>query len=283
MMDISVITPFYKGNGYLERLFSCIRQAAAAAPELAVELILVNDSPDCPMEFSQQWVEGFTLRTLENPQNLGIHGARLQGLAQAKGTFVLFLDQDDRIAPQTFASQYALAENADIVLSNGYNENDGGAIYATLAYQRAALKTEYYYSIGCMIVSPGQCLIRREAIPREWKAYPMRCSGADDMFLWLLLLHHGSRWAINPESLYIHVDTGENWSRNQEKMDRSFEEMLGYLKQLGIFTARHENMMHRRWKMRALYAGKPGYYKIVAAVRYPDMAWALLRMKLLSR
>jgi len=220
---------------------------------------------------------------LENPQNLGIHGARLQGLAQAKGTFVLFLDQDDRIAPQTFASQYALAENADIVLSNGYNENDGVQIYDTLTHQRAAAKTKYYYSIGCMIVSPGQCLIRREAIPQEWKDYPLHYSGTDDMFLWLLLLHHGSRWAINPESLYIHVDTGENWSSNWEKMSKSLDEMLGYLKQLGVFTEEHDRIMHRRWDMQALYMHRPWYYLPVAAIRYPDIAWSLLRMKKISR
>lgn len=278
-MDISVITPFYRGNAYMERLVSCIRRAAEAAPALEVELILVNDSPGCPIELSPDWVRGFSVQILDNPQNLGIHGTRLNGLSHARGTFVLFLDQDDVIDPQIFASQYALSEDCDVVLGNGYNENAGAPIYASLAHQRAATILRYYYAVGCMIVSPGQCLIRREAIPRAWRERCLRHNGADDLFLWLLMLHDGCRWAFNPQNLYTHVDTGGNLSANLEKMIRSCQEVLTHLTQLGILTPAQARLAARRFDMRRSYEGKPAVYKLLAMVRYPDLTWALLCLK----
>ena len=61
-MDISVIVPFYKGNQYMEQLFGVIRRNAQSAPALQIELVLVNDSPQCPIVYNPAWVEGFSLQ-----------------------------------------------------------------------------------------------------------------------------------------------------------------------------------------------------------------------------
>ena len=122
-MDISVITPFYKGNSYMEGLFGCVRACAAAAPRLSVELVLVNDSPDCAVEYDPKWVQGFTLNLVTNSQNSGIHRSRVNGLSAARGLFIQFLDQDDLLEPQTFVSQFALTKSADVVVANGIDQN----------------------------------------------------------------------------------------------------------------------------------------------------------------
>ena len=71
-MDVSLIVPFYKGNAYMERIFALARSNAANAPGVQLELLIVCDSPDCPVEYAPSWVEGFSLRILENEKNMGI-------------------------------------------------------------------------------------------------------------------------------------------------------------------------------------------------------------------
>ena len=54
-MDISVIVPFYKGNQYMEQLFGVLRRNAQNAPDLQIELVLVNDSPQLAIEYAESF------------------------------------------------------------------------------------------------------------------------------------------------------------------------------------------------------------------------------------
>lgn len=40
-----------------------------------------------------------------------------------------------------------------------------------------------------MIFSPGQCLIRKAVIPRDWCKRRLTVNGCDDFLLWLLMFH----------------------------------------------------------------------------------------------
>lgn len=273
-MDITVITPFYKGNAYMESLFGCVRRNAENAPGTSVELILVNDSPDCQVCYQESWVQGFSLRILTNEQNSGIHRSRVNGLREASGRFIQFLDQDDLLSDNTFSSQLPRMEHADVCIANGFDQNPKsyGVIYKSLAHQQQATEDRFYYSVGNQIVSPGHCLIRKEAIPAQWYDTCISRNGSDDLLLWLMMFAQKARFAINPAQLYTHVDTGENVSANVEKMHASSMEVLDVLKNGGWISPENERRFLRSRAMSKRYVGKNKVQKILAMLCYPDIA-----------
>lgn len=68
------------------------------------EIIFVNDGPD----------EIISLRVCEharlinNECNIGIHGSKCNGVKYARGTYIHFLDQDDRISPDFYKNQQGI-------------------------------------------------------------------------------------------------------------------------------------------------------------------------------
>lgn len=273
-MDISVVTPFYKGNRYMSGLFACIRGCAEAAPHLKTELVLVNDSPDCPVEYRQDWVQGFTVRVLVNEVNSGIHRSRVNGIAAAQGEFIQLLDQDDLLEPAAFASQYAAIAQADVSVANGRDQNphNPGPIYKSLAHQRQAAIPRFYWSVGNQIVSPGQCLIRKSAIPESWKRDFVSRNGSDDLLLWLYMFGQNRRFTVNPDTLYTHVDTGENVSADVKKMAASSMEVLELLKKNGCVTPRQERQFRRSCAVGVKYMGAGKAGKLLTMLCHPAAA-----------
>jgi len=280
-MDISVITPFYKGNHYLEGLFSCIRECAKASPQFQIELLLVNDSPDCQMEYNPDWIDGFTLRTLTNAKNCGIHRSRVNALAVAQGEYIQFLDQDDLLEPSVFLTQVPLLKNADVAIANGIDQNprNPGKIYKNAAHHQLSTIPDYYYSVGNQIVSPGHTLIRKNAIPKAWCETFIANNGSDDLLLWLMMFAQNARFTVNPNLLYTHVDTGINVSSDNRKILRSSQEVLEVMTQFGGMTKKQARQFRRSRAMSLIHANKPKVFKILSMLCYPDVALNILKLR----
>lgn len=280
---ISIIVPFYNGNQYLENLFQCIRSNALNTDILDFELILVNDSPDVIVKYDKDWVKGYNLKVINNKKNFGIHKSRINGLKESKGQFIIFLDQDDYLESDAISSQYNKISDSDIVVGNGFDENlySYGSIYRSFRQQMLVKKSIFYYAIGSMIVSPGQCLIRKTAIPETWCNTILNENGADDLLLWLLMLKEDLKWEINFTQVYYHIDTGENLSRDNRKMNESSLVVLTLLKKYGLISNKSEYLFKRRLSMKRLYFGKNKFMKLLAFLSYPDISSFLLIKKLL--
>ena len=81
-------------------------------------------------------------------------------------------------------------------------------------------------------MSPGQCMMAREIIPREWMTHVLTVNGADDYFLWLLMLDKGIGFHYVDEPLYIHHRTGENVSGNIGQTEESTAQFMHYLSEM---------------------------------------------------
>ena len=281
-VDISVVTPFYKGNQYMERLFRCIRLNAEKASELTVELVLVNDSPDTEILYSKEWVKNFEIQVILNKINVGIQQSRSNGIEAAHGKYIILLDQDDLLEDDAFRTQYDSIGDADVIVANGFDQNplNYGAIYRSVKNQKMVLERKYYFSIGNMIVTPGQCMVKKSAFPKEWLERSIQNNGSDDLLLWLLMLPPKCKWKINANNIYIHVDTGENVSANFRKMYDSSEEVLDWLISRNGVTKKEIKLFRRRFQMRKMYDGKSKVWKIVAYFLHPDISFDLLKAKL---
>ena len=236
-MWVSVIIPFYEGNIYINKLLDTLESCKDSLGMF--EVIIVNDSPWEKVNINSDNYT-FSIKFITNNKNLGIQNTRINGLAEASGKYILFLDQDDLIYPNFFRTQLKIIEEnkADVVIGNALIEiadNKKKVFYKNRYMQNCATKIFYYKYINNQIFSPGQCLIKKEAIPLFWKNNIMNINGADDLFLWLLLFNNKKKYVTNPEIVYIHKYTGSNLSYDLDKMHDSVNEMVKLLEKCDDF------------------------------------------------
>ena len=114
MPAISVIIPIYNVEKYLRRcLESVLNQTFQNW-----EAICVNDSsPDNSAQILNDFAARDGRFKIVNKENGGLSDARNVGMQFATGEYILYLDSDDFIHPQTMAIAYHLAkrDNSDIV------------------------------------------------------------------------------------------------------------------------------------------------------------------------
>jgi len=219
----SIIIPFYHGAKYIPNLISQIEICAEYVSDTELELIFSNDAPDEPLEDTIT-SQNISIKVINTTQNRGIHGARVRGLQSSTGDYILFLDQDDRIVPEYFDSQLKAIGSADAVICNALS---GGRIkYNTDRPLYKAADRKCMIGEGCMILSPGQVLIRRTAIPQVWMENIMRHNGADDWLLWLCMHSAGKQFAINDDVLFIREIHYHNTSFDSLKMAESEREVV---------------------------------------------------------
>lgn len=249
-MHISVITPVYHGNKYLNKYMKMMEKAAEpfAARGNSVEVILVNDSPDVDIVYDGSLVKSFRVSVINNNENIGIHGSRVNGLNNCSGDYIVFLDQDDIISHHCFTTHAKAIKDGDISLGNGILEAgiERNDIFGGKFSQKFASRPWVYIWIRDFIVSPGQCLIKKSAIPEYWKEHILSANGTDDYLLWLLMFNNGSVMNCNYHRVYLHCDTGENVSSDSGKMFESTKELLAALETCPDYNKSVSALIKRR-------------------------------------
>lgn len=231
-MDISVIVPFYNGNKYIPALLDMFsKNADNLAQGVSAELLIVNDSPWIQVELDSNRIS-HSVRVLNYSDNVGIQGARVRGLAEAQGKYVLMLDQDDEIDEMFLAETYSGIQGYDVCVANGYLCRPGGdkLIYLSPKRQSKVCDLFWYIYLENRILSPGHCLLKKESIPQEWLDHPLTKNGADDLTLWVLMLCKNCKFVTVEKTLYRHIDTGENVSADELNMAESTYEVCDFLK-----------------------------------------------------
>ena len=112
---ISVITPCYNGERYLHGTLSSV----LGQTHRPLEVIVVDDGST---DRSAAIAESFDapVRTIRQ-HNQGESAARNRGIAEARGTHLLFLDADDVLRPQALASLAVAATGPCVVPLMGYS------------------------------------------------------------------------------------------------------------------------------------------------------------------
>ncbi len=232
-IEISIIVPFYRGNQYMNQLFASINHVAnTMAKKVKFEVIMVNDSCDVQIVLPSN-INHIDVKIFENERNMGIQKTRINGLKHAKGGWIIFLDQDDELLAEGFEEQLMLTNQADIIVGNGLYQygNKKKLIYKNRNTMEYLIQKKRFIEIRNLIPSPGECLIRKTAIPKLWIDSPIKHNGADDWLLWILLFQNGCKFQYNEKMVYIHNDSdGQNLSLDLEKMYISAMEMYEFLK-----------------------------------------------------
>lgn len=238
---VSVIVPLYYGKKYLDHILNQVEQCVRNTKYTAVELILYNDCPEEEIYVCKK-IYPYCIKVFNPGINCGIHGARVKGLYEATGDYVLFLDQDDRIAPVYLQKQLDCIGDADAAVCRAIHNNR--LHYTNTHIFEEVISKDFMLKKWCPIVSPGQVLIKRTSIPEIWKQNIIKHNGADDYFLWLLMAGKGKVFTLNQEVLFEHVVTGTNTSENTNEMMDSECEMIEIIKKSHVFKGEEEEWLY---------------------------------------
>lgn len=123
-MKISIIIPVYNVEPYVQRCLESVMAQDRA--EADMECIVVDDcGSDRSMDIVRETIAAYqgTIRfvIVEHEQNRGLSAARNTGLETASGDYVLFVDSDDYLFPESisyFLDNLAQHPDVDMVVGN---------------------------------------------------------------------------------------------------------------------------------------------------------------------
>lgn len=113
-MKFSIIIPVYNAESSLKASLDSLQ----AQSFRDVEVVFVDDSStDGSPAMMRSFLEesGLPGRIIRQEKNGGVAAARNRGLQEAKGEYLLFLDADDKLAPEALAVAAEACPGADIV------------------------------------------------------------------------------------------------------------------------------------------------------------------------
>lgn len=128
MIKISVIIPAYNAEKTLSKAIDSV--LAQSLNE--IEIIVVDDgSTDSTRLIIESY--GSKVRTILKDNNEGLSAARNSAFDIANGEYVTYVDADDFVEPDFYASVIALANDADLVVSGAYHDalDDSGNVAVT--------------------------------------------------------------------------------------------------------------------------------------------------------
>ena len=119
MILLSIIIPLYNSDQWLEKcLYSVLKQDI---PLAQLEIICINDgSPDNSASIARGISEevkaqnGFSPIIVLEQENQGPSGARNNGMRHASGKYLMFVDPDDYVEPNTFGALVMQMENEEL-------------------------------------------------------------------------------------------------------------------------------------------------------------------------
>ena len=169
-MELSIIVPVYNVEKYIHAsLESIFRQGL---DERVFEVIVVNDgTKDHSMEVIQDIVSQHKNITIMNQENLSLSVARNNGIAAARGEYILMPDSDDLLIENSLAVLLAkaLETKADLVVADFLEMTDEEINNTKDIPQKALQLTEKNgKELFLEDLNPRQCYVWRTLFRREF-------------------------------------------------------------------------------------------------------------------
>lgn len=126
-MKVSVIIPVYNKEDFLDE---CLGSVTNQLNE-QMEIIVINDgSTDNSEKIIKKWMEVDSRLNYFYQDNQGVAAARNKGISIAKGSYIYFLDADDKLKENAISifMKYAKQTDADIIIGNNYERRSNHLI-----------------------------------------------------------------------------------------------------------------------------------------------------------
>lgn len=138
MISISIIIPIYNVEPFVQRCLESVMAQDKAVADM--ECVIVDDcGTDGSMEIVRELIEAYHGPTrfvvVEHEQNLGLSAARNTGLSKAMGDYVMFVDSDDYLMPdsiQCFLDNLKCYPDADMTIGNVQDQKNNNTLLSQI-------------------------------------------------------------------------------------------------------------------------------------------------------
>jgi len=230
---ISIITPVYNAEVYLEKCVSSI----ISQTYRELEIILINDgSVDCSGEICNRYASLDKRVVVIHQENAGMSAARNRGLEIAKGEYIGFVDSDDFIDPDMFQVLYdkAVETESDIVECNFHHTYRTG--------EDTEIVEKYYDKERLICLGrgiPWNKIYRHDLIQKTGARFPVGLYYAEDMEFYTKLIPFVDIYSYVDIAPYHYVQRAMSATNRSERTKHIFQVMNNitvYFKQNGIYT-----------------------------------------------
>ena len=210
MPKVSIIVPVYKVEKYLHE---CIESILIQTYK-DWELLLIDDgSPDRSGEICDEYARRDARISVIHKSNEGVSSARNIGLEQVRGEWVMFVDADDAIAPNSLDQCLRkCTDNQLDVIQFSYSRNrdfsDGNVA------ETKPLSPQEYFEERKFLVCVGGTLIRSSIINANHIRFDCSLKLAEDQLVMMDCMRNAQRLQRIPDCLYYYRDNQEGASRN---------------------------------------------------------------------
>lgn len=204
---VNIIVPIYNAEKYLD---SCI-QSVLRQTYTNWELILIDDgSTDKSGRIAEEYGFADERITVFHQKNLGVSLARNQGIDEATGNYVVFLDADDELIEDCLAKTVNIAEetNADVVAGRSCENQElfqDRIIWTGAEALENSLKDHLFTYSACAK------LIRREFIGKTRFTPDIRIN--EDSYFVFQLLCKQNVFVLTNDVIYFYRANSESSSR----------------------------------------------------------------------
>ena len=232
---LSIVIPVYNVEDYLPRCLDSILSQKFSA----FEVILVDDgSKDSSSEICDEYsAKDSRFRTLHK-KNGGVSAARNSGLHLAKGEYVMFVDSDDALAPDSLSKMFEMTDNGtvDLVVGgfNSYLDTTLTDVYGPDS--SGVYKKERIYAFfdnamnecGELFRGPWAKMYRRSIIAENSISFnESLCYAEDKLFVYSYLSHIDSAAIVQyPVYEYYRRSGSLSWGKTTERRAKQILDML---------------------------------------------------------
>lgn len=227
---VSVIIPTYNRADLLPRAVNSV----LAQTYSDLEIIIVDDcSPDDTREVIARFSD-LRIRSFRHERNKGLSAARNTGIANARGEYIAFLDDDDEYLPSKLEEQVELLNTSsnDVGLVYGWLNWIDGSSGRVLESRRSAMQGDIFDEALAMNgpSSPPSWLARSSVI-REVGGFDEKVYYHEDRVLLCRIAQRYSA-AVLPK-VVAHIHTGHSHlqatSRTKENLLRKATHTRAYI------------------------------------------------------
>jgi glycosyltransferase involved in cell wall biosynthesis len=225
---VSVVIPYYKGERFVgDAIRSVLSQTRGT-----VEVVVVDDgSPDQRVDPFAAFAVDDRVRVFRHDVNRGIPAARNTGVANARGRYIGFLDQDDywmddklEVQLERFerdaSGEIGLVFSAVELLDEETGVRTRGTQTAFPDIDRLEAEELLDRLLSRQVVTIGSTLIRADKAKEAGPFDEALRGGADD-FEFVVRLAERCRFAYVPQRLLVRRLHGHNYTQAQRMMPES--------------------------------------------------------------